>query len=134
MHFPAAVLQVCRRGFHDVAATIACKQMGLPLPGRAIAGPSGAGVFGRGSGPIWMDELNCWRNESRLEQCQFAGWGKSACDHSQDVGVACGSQGAPHLNSGCGVFKLARLPPRWRLQGVPSVPPGRCSVDARDIC
>lgn len=101
-----ALLQVCRRGFDNVAAAIVCKQLGLPLPGRAIAGPNGAGVFGRGSGPIWMDEISCWRNESRLEQCQFAGWGKSACDHSQDVGVACGSEGAPHSHNGCGQLKV----------------------------
>lgn len=72
---------------------MACKHMGLPLPGLAITG-RGAGMFGPGSGPIWMDWLGCWRGESKLEQCNFGGWGKSSCDHTLDVGVACNPESA----------------------------------------
>ena len=29
-----------------------------------------------GAGPIWMDEVNCLGNETRLDQCRFLNWGE----------------------------------------------------------
>lgn len=43
-----------------------------------------------GSGPIWIDNLQCWGTEDDLGQCDFSPWGKNNCTHQQDVGVACG--------------------------------------------
>ena len=47
-------------------------------------------VPGSGSGPIFLDQLNCNGTEGTLLECvAFTGLGLSTCDHSQDVGVRC---------------------------------------------
>ena len=47
-------------------------------------------VSDRGSGPIFLDQLDCNGTENTLLECNaFTGRGLSTCDHSQDVGVLC---------------------------------------------
>jgi len=47
-------------------------------------------VSDRGSGPIFLDQLDCNGTENILLECNaFTGRGLSTCDHSQDVGVLC---------------------------------------------
>ena len=45
--------------------------------------------YGRGRGPIWMDDLECTGEECSLAQCRFHGWGHEDCSHSEDVSVKC---------------------------------------------
>ena len=46
--------------------------------------------FGEGSGPIFLEGINCIGNEDSLLNCsQDTPIGLSACDHSSDVGVRC---------------------------------------------
>ena len=45
--------------------------------------------YGEGSGPIWMDQLNCSGTEDSLDECSFSNWGISDCFHNEDVGVDC---------------------------------------------
>lgn len=47
------------------------------------------GRFGRGTGPIWLDDVECQGNELHIEQCISRPWNESNCDHSEDVGVIC---------------------------------------------
>ena len=47
--------------------------------------------FGKGSGPIWLNNLECSGHESNLYECGPF-WGDRAghdCMHSNDVGVFC---------------------------------------------
>ncbi len=50
-----------------------------------------AGVFGAGTGPIFLDNLACSGDEETLLQCDFysRSVGLHDCLHSQDVGVTC---------------------------------------------
>ena len=45
--------------------------------------------FGRGSGKIWMDNVDCNGNERRLKLCNHVGWEQHYCHHDEDAGVLC---------------------------------------------
>ena len=62
-----------------------CRQLGC---GTAVLAP-GAGHFSAGSGPIWLDDVNCTGTEVALSHCTAKGWGKNNCHHGEDAGVVC---------------------------------------------
>ena len=45
--------------------------------------------FGRGYGGIFLDNLHCTGDESRLIDCRHNGIGVHNCDHTDDAGVRC---------------------------------------------
>lgn len=57
--------------------------------GPAVSAPHSA-RFGRGSGRIWMDDVQCTEENTRLEDCRFRGWGRHNCGHSEDASAICG--------------------------------------------
>ncbi|CAE7666521.1 Cd163 [Symbiodinium sp. CCMP2592] len=73
---------VCDNAFSELDAQVVCRELGL-YGGHAILG------FGKGTGPVWMDGLDCFGTEELLDACSFAGWGKTTCSHKQDAGVQC---------------------------------------------
>ena len=46
-------------------------------------------MYGRGTGPIHLDNVRCIGNESRLSQCPHNGIGRHDCSHHGDAGVMC---------------------------------------------
>lgn len=42
-----------------------------------------------GSGPIWLDQVNCLGNESFIQDCHHWHWGEHNCEHTEDAAVVC---------------------------------------------
>nr|XP_040137806.1 antigen WC1.1-like [Ictidomys tridecemlineatus] len=66
-------------------AHVVCRQLGC---GVALEATISAHI-GEGSGPIWLDKLNCTGEETHLWQCPSQGWGQHNCRHKEDAGVIC---------------------------------------------
>ena len=58
--------------------------------------------FTSGTGVIWLDNVQCEGNESRLIDCPANQLGFHNCVHSRDVAVACSATACPY-----GAIRLA---------------------------
>ncbi|XP_025919413.1 scavenger receptor cysteine-rich domain-containing group B protein [Apteryx rowi] len=76
---------VCDDDWDIVDANVVCRQLGC---GHAIALPA-AMTFGQGSGPIFLDNVDCKGREAALSECWSHGWGIHNCYHYEDVAVMC---------------------------------------------
>ena len=47
------------------------------------------GFYGSGSGPVWLDDLECSGREAEISDCVHRGWSSHNCMHSEDAGVRC---------------------------------------------
>ena len=68
------------------AAMVVCRQLGFN-PINAIAVSSAR--LGRGTGPIWLDNVNCNGSEPNIDSCPHNAWGSHDCGHHEDVSVFC---------------------------------------------
>ncbi|XP_035384070.1 deleted in malignant brain tumors 1 protein [Electrophorus electricus] len=76
---------VCDDDWDMRDAAVVCRELGC---GEAVD-VLGNSHFGPGSGPIWMDDIDCSGSESTLKNCRSAGWGKHNCNQTKNAGVIC---------------------------------------------
>ncbi|KAL8562352.1 hypothetical protein ACOMHN_066066 [Nucella lapillus] len=77
---------VCDDYFDQADAAVICSQLGF---NRSQAIPVGVASYGQGSGPIWMDDLDCTGSEPNIASCRHSGYGVNNCDHTEDASVIC---------------------------------------------
>ncbi|XP_016839535.1 uncharacterized protein LOC100120629 isoform X3 [Nasonia vitripennis] len=90
---------VCDDDFSNATAKVICRSLGYGGPAMVKKD----GYFGPGTGPIWLDEVFCFGNETQLYKCEHDHWGRHNCDHAEDAGVICSAGPVPaEYESGSG--------------------------------
>ncbi|XP_065721044.2 uncharacterized protein teq isoform X5 [Drosophila suzukii] len=75
---------VCDDDFNLKAAQVACNSMGFYGPAKIEKN-----IYGIGNGPVWLDQVMCFGNESSIDMCNHWNWGESNCNHTEDVALRC---------------------------------------------
>lgn len=76
---------VCDDLFNVTDANVVCRQLGY-IGAAAVLQRA---AFGQGSGPIWLDDVQCNGTEASIGDCTHKGWNVHNCGHFEDVGVIC---------------------------------------------
>ncbi|XP_074852121.1 scavenger receptor cysteine-rich domain-containing protein DMBT1-like [Carettochelys insculpta] len=86
---------VCSNQMSTVTAVIVCKQLHCG-DGGYIAGDS---TYGEGSGPTWLDRVQCSEQHSSLWQCPSEPWNAESCDdRREETHITCtGNKTKPTL-------------------------------------
>ena len=79
---------ICRRGWDDMDATVACKQLGFNSDEGAYAFRPG---LDDGPSMTWLIDVHCTGNERQIINCSYSNDVNedSMCTKFQDAGVNC---------------------------------------------
>ncbi|XP_069624690.1 scavenger receptor cysteine-rich type 1 protein M130-like [Ranitomeya imitator] len=94
---------ICDDSWDKADADVVCRQLGC---GSAIKATTGA-YYGRGTGNIWLDDVQCVGNETHILKCPASEFGQILCTHLYDAGVIC---------SAIEYTLVMREPPRFTSQ------------------
>ena len=76
---------VCDDSWDLFDTAVVCHQLDYE---HTLSAPHRA-AFGRGSGPIWLDDVACVGNESSIFNCTHLGIGVHNCGHYSDASAVC---------------------------------------------
>uniref|UniRef100_G1MS33 SRCR domain-containing protein n=1 Tax=Meleagris gallopavo TaxID=9103 RepID=G1MS33_MELGA len=76
---------VCDDSWDMQDAEVVCQQLGC---GPAVSALTEA-AFGEGTGPIWLEQVECKGTELSLQDCWARPGDSGVCRHKEDVGVHC---------------------------------------------
>ncbi|XP_053399313.1 deleted in malignant brain tumors 1 protein-like [Mercenaria mercenaria] len=79
---------VCDDSFDRRDAEVICRMLGMLSNDSDIEAFQQA-YFGQGIGRIVLDDLQCYGDESSIDQCRSSGWMHENCGHGEDAGVSC---------------------------------------------
>uniref|UniRef100_A0A8C9TKA5 Lysyl oxidase homolog n=1 Tax=Scleropages formosus TaxID=113540 RepID=A0A8C9TKA5_SCLFO len=82
---------ICDDDFTLANAHVLCRQLGFV----SATGWTHSAKYGKGTGQIWLDNVQCSGSEKGVEFCESRGWGNSDCTHDEDAGVVCKDERLP---------------------------------------
>ena len=91
---------ICDDSWTDVESDTVCRLLGYEAGSVGNGGRFLEAHFGQGTGPIWLDDVNCDGNEKSLLGCEHTRYTKgqkAQCRHSEDVGVRCRPHSRPRV-------------------------------------
>uniref|UniRef100_A0A8D0KZ67 SRCR domain-containing protein n=1 Tax=Strix occidentalis caurina TaxID=311401 RepID=A0A8D0KZ67_STROC len=80
---------VCDDSWDMQDAEVACRQLGCGPPVSALD----EAAFGEGTGPIWLEQVECRGTEPSLQDCWAQPGDSGACRHKEDAAVHCSGAG-----------------------------------------
>lgn len=84
IHYNGVWGTICRRNFNLNSANVACRSLGFIAASQLVRPTTST------NGPIWLNNVQCFGNETSLEQCHHDGFGNQNCYyHYLDVGIQC---------------------------------------------
>ncbi|XP_042645136.1 LOW QUALITY PROTEIN: antigen WC1.1-like [Tyto alba] len=86
---------VCDDSWDMQDAEVACRQLGC---GPAVSALHEA-AFGMGTGPIWLEQVECQGTEPSLQDCWARPGDSGACRHKEDAAVRCSDPTRGHQSS-----------------------------------
>ncbi|XP_021368435.1 deleted in malignant brain tumors 1 protein-like [Mizuhopecten yessoensis] len=108
---------ICDDFWDDLAANVVCRQLNF-AGGKAVKDAA----FGRGTGPIWFDNVRCLGNESTIFECSHRGIGTHNCNHTEDVGVMCWDHPLTTMSPQTAMTTTTSLPKTTRAPTTTALP------------